>query len=207
MKRVFFVLFSLCLALSFCACSGDTAALFDSAATTSELVTKATENLLWDNVVYTDDAGEDHMPLDEIYFNHYYGAADTAAFYAVVESYCVAVQTQNSADEIGVFKVRTDFDEAAFAASRSDLSGDALTRAARTQMSANAEKNIETAQRFAQNRINIFLAQNESYDQKEYAKAQNARIGAHGYYVYYIISGDNAGIEKIITAQIDAKRI
>ena len=33
----------------------------------------------------------------------------------------------------------------------------------------------------------------------------DALIARHGYYVYYIISGDNTSIEKVITAQIDAK--
>lgn len=199
-KQVCLSLF--CVLLAFlCACSGGEG-VADSAATAEELIEKATENLLWENEVYTLASA----PLDELYFNFYYGAESAEAFFEVVSDYGVAVQASNSADEIGIFKINTDFDEEAFRAS-STLTGDALDRAVETERIARIGDNLLAAEAFCKNRVSIFLNQMENYDANEYAKAQNALVSSHGYYVYYVISGDNAAIEKIITAQIDAKAI
>lgn len=199
-KRV--LLFALsALFVCLCSCTGGKEVL-DSAATAGELIEKATENLLWENEIY--DAAS--APLDELYFNYYYGAKDAAEFHATVSDYGVAVQTSNSADEIGVFKINTEFDEEAFRA-ESTLTGDALDRAVETERASRIEANLLAAENYCKNRVSIFLNQTENYDATEYAKAQNALIARHGYFVYYIISGDNASIEKIITAQIDAKAL
>lgn len=201
MAKRFFACLMVLLFVFLCACS-QAGTIADSSATAAELIEKATENLLWDNEFFNKDTA----PLDELYFNYYYGAEDAAAFFAVVSDYGVAVQTSNSADEIGVFKINTVFDEAAFRA-QSELTGDALERAVQSAISSSIEENLAAAEEFCQNRVDIFLNQTENYDAAEYAKAQNALIARHGYYVYYIISGDNASIQNIITAQIDAKAI
>ncbi len=201
MKKSMFVSLLCVLLACLCACGGSVN-VKDSKATASELIAKATENLLWENEIYTKDAA----PLDELYFNYYFGAADSAEFFSVVSDYGLAVQTSNSADEIGIFKINTVLDEEAFRA-ESTLTGDALTRAVETASASLVEDNLLKAEAYCRNRVSIFLNQTENYDAGEYAKAQNALIASHGYYVYYIISGDNASIEKIITAQIDAKAV
>lgn len=201
LKRLTLVVFS-CLFVFLCACEG-TAQITDSAATAGELIEKATENLLWENEIYRKDTA----PLpDELYFSYYFGAEDAAEFHGVVADYGLAVQVSDSADEIGVFKVNTVFDEAAFRA-ESTLTGDALERAVYTAESTFIEENLLRAETYCKHRVSIFLNQTQNYDANEYAKAQSALIRRHGYYVYYIISGDNASIEKIITAQIDAKAL
>ena len=193
---------ALCMALlALCACTGSKG-IADSSATAGELLEKATENLLWENVTYEKTAA----PLDELYFSYYFGAADRADFDTVVSDYALAVQTSNTADEIGIFKINTELDEEAFRAS-STLSGDALERAVEAKKASLVEDNLLRAESFCKARVSIFLNQTANYDRAEYAKAQNALIARHGYYVYYIISGDNASIEKVITAQIDAKAI
>ncbi|MBR6530513.1 MAG: DUF4358 domain-containing protein [Clostridia bacterium] len=200
LKRILLSVFCLFLAC-LCACTQNSG-LRDSAATAGELIDKATENLLWENEIHK----LSENPFDELYYSYYYGAADQDDFFSVVSDYAVAVQVSATADEIGIFKINTVFDEAAFRAS-STLTGDALDRAVETAAASFVESNLARAEKFCQNRVSIFLNQTENYDAAEYAKAQNALIARHGYYVYYIISGDNASIEKIITAQIDAKAL
>lgn len=200
MKRIF--LSALCLlfvALFVTSCTTQNS-VKDSRATAGELIDKATENLLWENVIHKTEEN----PFDELYYSFYYGAASAQEFFSVVSDYGVAEQSSNSADEIGIFKINTLFDEEAFRAA-STLTGDALNRAVEKAKSSFVEDNLAAAEKFCKNRVNIFLSKTENYDAGEYAKAKNALIARHGYYVYYIISGDNTSIEKIITAQIDAK--
>lgn len=199
-KRILLVALSFSLLL-LTACAGGQS-MRDSAATAEELIEKATENLLWENELHSKDT----EPLDELYLSLYFGVETQAEFFSAVSDYAVAVQSDNSADEIGIFKVNTAFDEAAFRA-QSTLTGDVLERAVQTEKQAFVEANVARAQAFCQNRISIFLNKTENYDRAEYAKAQGALVDSHGYYVYYIISGDNASVAKIITAQIDAKAI
>lgn len=202
MLKRFTVIAVLVFALLLSACTGDSGAVRDSSAKASELIAKATENLLWENEIYD---SEDALmsEFDQMYF---YGVTSGADFAFVVSEYGVAAQSGTSTDEIGIFKINTDFDAEGFRA-QSDLTGDALERAVKTEQALFIETNLTRAQEFCRYRVDTFLTLTENYDRTEYDKAQNALIATYGYYVYYIISGDNAAIEDIIKAQIDAKAI
>lgn len=178
-----------------------------SRASTLELVEKATENLICEFEIVSNEPGADADPFDEIYYTHYYGAQNANEFFENVSSYTIAKQTGVSANEIGVFKINTEIDEEAFRASNG-LTGDALERAVETERESIVESRMERVKNtYCRARVQIFLNQTENYDREEYAKAQNALVSSHGNYVYYILATDNAAIERIIVAQIDAKRI
>ncbi len=173
----------------------------DSTATAAELLEKAMENVFWENDIHT--IGE--KPLEEPFFNYYYGAP-MAEFLSVVSDYAIAEQKGSSANEIGIFKICTEFDEAAFREA-SDLTGDALDREVEEKRASFVEDNLRRVEEFCKNRQQVFLNKTANYDAAENEKAQSATIGTHGYYVYYIISGNNATFESTIRAQIDAKAV
>ena len=205
LKRFLFCALCLVLALACLISCGET--LKDSRASTLELVEKATENLICEFEIVSNEPEADAKPFDEIYYTHYYGADSAAEFFENVATYTIAKQTGVSANEIGVFKINTEIDEEAFRAANS-LTGDALERALETERESIVESRIERVKNtYCRARIQIFLNQTENYDREEYAKAQNALVANHGNYVYYILATDNAAIEKVIVAQIDAKRI
>lgn len=198
---------ALCLVLAALCLSSCASGAKESRASTLELVEKASENLICEFEIVSNEPDADAEPFDAIYYTHYYGAENAEEFFENVATYTIAKQTGVSANEIGVFKINTEFDEEAFRASNG-LTGDALDRAVDTQRESIVESRIERVKNvYCRARIQIFLNQTENYDREEYAKAQNALVSSHGNYVYYILATDNAAIEKIIVAQIDAKSV
>lgn len=195
LKRVFALALCFCMVFLF-ACEKKPV---DSTATVTELLDKVMEKALWENDIHT----MNENPIEDYYFTYYYGV-EKDAFFSVVQDYALSEQKSSSANEIGIFKIQTEFDEDAFRAS-SDLTGDALNREIEARRTSFVEDNLASAKAFCENRVNIFLNKSANYDAAEYDKAQNALINSYGYYVYYIVSGDNASFEKTIIAQIDAK--
>ena len=197
LKRVLSL--ALCLGVVFLfACSEKSK---ESTATAAELLEKAMENVFWENDIHTID----EKPLEEPFFNYYYGVS-MSEFSAVIADYAIAEQKGSSANEIGIFKICTEFDEEAFRAA-SDLTGDALDRETEIARSSFVEENLRMAKEFCENRKQVFLNKTANYDAAENEKAQGATIDTYGNYVYYIISGDNATFEATIRAQINAKAV
>ncbi len=163
--------------------------------TSAQLMEKAKEKILWDNTLYTTQEN----PMDDFTLQYYYGEE----FASVVTDYAVFEQSGTSVNEIGIFRINTEFDEDAYRAS-STLSGDALEREVKKARDEFLEGNLEKAKAFCENRRQQFLNMTENYSQEENAKAQNALITSDSCFVYYIISGDNAAIEGRITAQLAA---